>query len=222
MEAERRPLTARDSADLFGQIAENVGEVLFVVDHRDYTVLYVNRAYEKIWGRTRESLYEDPNSWLDAIIPEDRERVKAALEKQQSTGEFSEEFCITQPDQSVRWIQDRVFQIRNSQGKLHRLVGIAEDITERKEEEHRRIELEGKLREEAELRRNEERYRVLAEAAQDLIYVLTPDGRIEFSNSYAAKMFGLDPEAIMGRDIEALFPSEVAAGQRRSLLTACG
>ena len=84
-----------------------------------------------------------------------------------------------------------------------------------------RIELEEKLRTEEALRKSEDRYRVLAEAAQDLIFVLTPDGRIEFSNSYAAKMTGMDPQAAVGRDIEELFPPEVAAGQRRSILKVC-
>ena len=67
-------------------------------------------------------------------------------------------------------------------------------------------------------RKSEEQYRVLAEAAQDLIYILTPNGRIEFSNSFAEKMFGLDSETVVGRDVERLFPPEVAAAQRRSIL----
>lgn len=71
----------RHSEQMFHQIAENIHEVFFVVDHRDYQVLYVNPAYETVWGRTRESLYENPNSWVDAVHPEDRERVLAALAK---------------------------------------------------------------------------------------------------------------------------------------------
>ena len=61
--------------------------------------------------------------------------MNAAFEKQQRTGEFNEEFRITRPDGSIRWIYDRAFPIRDPKGEVYRLVGIAEDITERKRAE---------------------------------------------------------------------------------------
>ena len=75
--------------------------------------------------------------WLDAVHPDDRLRVDAALNNQQSTGEFEEEFRIVRPDGTIRWIFDRAFPIRNEAGEVYRLVGIAEDITDRKETEQR-------------------------------------------------------------------------------------
>ena len=122
----------REAEDRFRQMAENVREVLFLVDFNNYNVLYVNSAYEEIWGRTRESLYEQPTSWLDAIHQKDRDRVYAALEAQQITGEFNEEFRLIRPDGSVHWVLDHVYQIRNEVGEIYRLVGTAEDTTERK------------------------------------------------------------------------------------------
>ncbi len=139
-ERKRTVDALRSSEELFRQIAKHLGVTLFVIDHKNYRVLYVNPAYEETWSQTCESLYEHPASWLDAIAPEDAERVKGALEKQQCTGEFNEEFQIVRPDGSVRWIHDHVYPIQNEQGEIYRLVGIAEDITERKrlEEQLRR------------------------------------------------------------------------------------
>jgi len=97
---------------------------------KDYRVLYISPSYEEIWGQTCESLLKRPTAWVEAIIPEDREHVSVALDNQQQTGKFDEEFRIVRPDQSVRWIHDRVFPIRNAQGEIYRLVGIARDITE--------------------------------------------------------------------------------------------
>jgi len=105
------------------------------VDHKSFEVLYVNRAFEELWGRSRDSLYEQPTVWLDAIHPEDLERVKEALEKQQTTGEFDEEFRIIRPDGSIRWIRDCVVPIRDELGQIFRLVGVAEDVTERRKAE---------------------------------------------------------------------------------------
>jgi len=116
-----------------------------VVDHNDYRVLYISPSYEKVWGQTCESLLENPTAWLEAIVPEDRERVLAALENQHRTGEFDEEFRIVRPDKSFRWIHDRAFPIRNAQGEIYRLVGIALDITARKRAEVALQEAHGEL-----------------------------------------------------------------------------
>jgi PAS domain S-box-containing protein len=101
-----------------------------VVDHNDYKILYVNPAYEEVFGRSLKTVYERPTSWIDAVAPEDRDRIKAALENQQRTGMFDENFRIIRPNHSVRWIHDRVFPIRDVHGEIFRVVGIAEDITE--------------------------------------------------------------------------------------------
>ena len=158
-ESERKQAerALRESEELFREIAEAVRDIFFVVDHKNYSVLYVNPAYETIWGRTCESLFQEPSSWIDAIFSEDREQVNAAFEEQQRTGKFNEEFRITRPDGSIRWIHDRVFPIRYPKGEVYRLVGIAEDITERK-------------RAEEELRESTERFSLAVRATQDGIW----------------------------------------------------
>ena len=125
-----------ENEEMFRQITENIREVFFVVDHKNYRILYVSPSYQELWGQPCESVLRDPTAWIEAIVPEDRERVIAALENQKSTGEFDEKFRITRPDESLRWIHDRVFPIRNAQGEIYRLVGIALDITERATLEH--------------------------------------------------------------------------------------
>ena len=137
----------QESEQQFREIAEGIRDVLFVVDHKDYKVLYVNPAYEAVFGQSLKTVYESPTSWIDVIAPEDRDRVEASLENQQRTGEFDENFRIIRPNHSVRWIHDRVFPIRDVHGEIFRLVGIAEDITEQMqavqstaaEEERRRL-----------------------------------------------------------------------------------
>jgi len=73
--------------------------------------------------------------WLEAVHPEDKEMVKEAIVNQQTTGEFDEEFRIIRPDGSIRWVHDCVVPIRNELGQIFRLVGIAEDVTERRQAE---------------------------------------------------------------------------------------
>ena len=85
----------------------------------------------EIWGRTCESLYQEPKSFLDTVHPEDKDRVMRSLEKK-SQGEVEEVYRIVRPDGSIRWIKDRSFPIYDDSGKTHRIVGIAADITDLK------------------------------------------------------------------------------------------
>ncbi len=117
----------------FRELAENINEVFWMIDPARHEMLYVSPAYEKIWGRSCESLYATPNGWLDAIHPEDRERVSQAAHDKQIAGNYDEEYRIIQPgNNSVRWIHDRAFPVRNAAGEVYRVAGTAEDITERK------------------------------------------------------------------------------------------
>jgi PAS domain S-box-containing protein len=124
----------RESELRFRQLAENIYEVFWMTDPLKKQMLYISPAYEKIWGRTCESLYADPKGWIDAIHPEDRERVLDAF-KRQSEGTYDEDYRIVRPDGTVRWIHDHASPVRDADGKVSRLVGVAEDITD-----HRRLE----------------------------------------------------------------------------------
>ena len=91
-------------------------------------MIYVSPAYEEIWGKSCQSLYEDPLSWLDAVHPEDRDRLSATL-KAVGKGDYNAEYRIVRPDGSIRWIRDRGFPVLDAQGRPYRRAGIAEDIT---------------------------------------------------------------------------------------------
>src|SRR5262245_11874731 len=122
----------RDSEERFRQLAENIGAAFFITEGFSETppgqLRYISPAYEKIWGRSRESLYQDSRSWLEAIHTDDIERVLDAL-RSAGRAQFDEEFRITRPDGEVRWVHDRVFPIRDEDGEIYRLAGIVEDIT---------------------------------------------------------------------------------------------
>jgi PAS domain S-box-containing protein len=107
-------------------------------------IIYVNPAYEQIWGRTCESLYQNPMSWLDAILPEDRDGAHSVFQKQMQGEQVESEYRIRTPDGKERWISDRAFPIRDYAGRLIRMVGIAQDVTERKQAERSIKKTKGK------------------------------------------------------------------------------
>jgi diguanylate cyclase (GGDEF)-like protein/PAS domain S-box-containing protein len=127
----------RESEEKFRQIAENIREIFYLSDLKQSKILYVNPAYETIWGRTCQSLYEEPCSFLEAVHPEDRSFVIESLERQKKGESTRCEYRIIRPDGSVRWVWDRCFPIRDEKGELYRWCGVVEDITERREAEEK-------------------------------------------------------------------------------------
>jgi PAS domain S-box-containing protein len=127
----------RQGEERFRQMAESIREVFWMTDPAKNQTIYISPAYEAIWGRTCESLYASPRNWLEAIHPEDRPRVLEAALTKQVSGHYNEVYRILRPDGSVRWIQDRAFPIHDPSGKVYRVTGIAEDITERRLTEQR-------------------------------------------------------------------------------------
>jgi len=136
----------RESEERFRLIAETMTEVFWIADVPIEKMLYVNPAYELVWGRSCKSLYENPRSFLDAVHPADLERVLATLEIEKAGQPFDHEYRITRPDGSIRWIWDRGFPAQDKTGKVIRYVGVAADITERKRAEEALYQRELELR----------------------------------------------------------------------------
>ncbi|WP_257236509.1 PAS domain-containing protein [Nostoc sp. 'Peltigera malacea cyanobiont' DB3992] len=120
----------RESEEKFRQLAENIQAVFWMTDNQSQQILYVSNAYETIWQRNCEDLYHNYSNWLDAIHPEDRQRVEIEFIEQLRSGQYDKKYRIIRPDGSIRWIRDRAFPIKNELGELVRIAGIAEDITE--------------------------------------------------------------------------------------------
>ena len=129
----------RESELRFRQLAETIEDVFWMTDPTLSKFLYVSPAYERVWGRSRESLLANPNGWLEAVHPEDRERITEAVKTALTTEKFSEQFRILQPDGVLRWVHNKAFVVRDDKENIGRIVGVARDITEsRKLEEQLR------------------------------------------------------------------------------------
>jgi PAS domain S-box-containing protein len=118
----------------FREMAENMREVFWLFDWEKQKVIYVNPAYETVWGRPIKDLYNRYEEWTENIYPEDSAFAQKSFQKiLESGGGKSREYRIVRPDGTIRWVSDRGFAIRNAAGEVVRIAGIAEDITERKQ-----------------------------------------------------------------------------------------
>jgi PAS domain S-box-containing protein len=178
--------TNLDSHDMFRQFAENSHGVI-VIREASGKLLYVSPAYESIWGKSCESLYQDPNSWMDIIHPEDIDRVIQAYTVTANSGYFSEEYRIIRPDGEIRWLWSRCFPIKNIDGETYRIAAIVEDISDRKQTELALIESESKQK-------------ALINALPDLILRISGDGTfLEFITTDTFEVLG--DESLIGKSI---------------------
>jgi len=131
MRVRQRTAELAQSEERFRVMAETIPDVFWMSTPGLENMLYVSPAYEKIWGRSLESLYESPKSFIDAVHTEDMEKVVGALGNH-AKGFWNLEYRIRQPDGSSRWIRDRGFPIRDEQGNVCLMTGVAADITQLK------------------------------------------------------------------------------------------
>ena len=193
-ELEATNAALRESEARFRQLANNINEVFWMSDPEKKQMIYISPAYESIWGRTCASLYANPTDWVEAIHPDDRAYVLEAALTKQITGKYDEQYRIRRPSGSVRWIRDRAYPVRDEDGLVIRVVGVAEDIT-------RRRQVEDALRE------SEVRKSAIMESALDAIVTMDAQGRIVESNPAAGKMFGHNRARLVGQEFAAVVVS---------------
>lgn len=180
----------RASDECFRQLAESIPQVFWMTDLSKTHMLYISPAYEAIWGRTCASLYASPASWLDTIHPDDREKIKLLAITNRVSNQYDQEYRIVRPDGSIRWIHDRAFSISDDTGRIYRIAGIAEDITERKLTEIKLATLAHAV-----------------EGTGELICITDLQDRFIFVNRAFQTAHGYTEAEILGRTPEILYSS---------------
>ena len=176
--------------DFAESLVQHIDEVFFWRDRECLRPYYVSQAYERIWGQPCESAYADPSSWIESIHPDDRERVTREFERA-GADPAQIEYRIVRPDGGLRWIWVRMFPVRTETGPPTRMIGIAQDCTERKQAESMQAFLAS-----------------IVESSDDSIVGTDLNGRIMSWNQGAEKLFGYTAGEAIGKLITMLFPQD--------------
>ncbi|SDI25890.1 PAS domain S-box-containing protein [Desulfosporosinus hippei DSM 8344] len=128
-ERKLNEIRLKESEERFKELAENLGQVIWISEGKQF--VYINQAYESVYERSCQSLYENPRSFIQVIHPDDRDIVlKAFVEQNENSNYvFDEQHRIIRSDGSICWIWARTFPIFDENNGIKRRVGIAEDIT---------------------------------------------------------------------------------------------
>ncbi len=154
----RAALDLSASEERFRAMADATPDVIWISETNPERVLYVSPSFERIWGVSLASLYENAHTWVEGIHPDDRARVGesfAAWVESGGAAAWDIEFRVVQkPSGAVRLIHDRGVFLHDEIGGSRRISGIATDVTDQRAAV-------------IALRKSEERHALAMDAARD-------------------------------------------------------
>lgn len=122
----------RESEERFRSFAEASEDVLWMVDAHTRQLEYVSPAFARVWGEPREHILRDITVWSDRIHPDDVPQPGEGIEALFAGRGYIAEYRIVRRDGGVRYIHDTGFPIFDDAGRVRRVAGVAQDLTERR------------------------------------------------------------------------------------------
>ena len=195
-ERQRSEQALREAENRFRQLAENIHEIFWMTDARQEQVLYISPSYEDVWGRTCQSLYEQPRTWIDSIHPDDRSGVIKYME--QPPGRRIHRPGV--PNRALGWVRSL-----GSQSRLPHQRREWQPVSHRRScgRHHRAQANRGALRE------SEQRWRSLTEALPQLVWTAMPDGACDYFSTQWTQHTGVPEIDLLGWQwMETLHPDD--------------
>ena len=182
-ERKRWETKLREAEERYRSLIETIPAITYVAElDRNSTPIYLSPQYEAILGFTAEDRLSTPDLWVRRLHPEDRERVLAANDLGNATGEpFDEEYRIVARDGHVVWLHDASVVLRDAEGHPAYRQGVMYDITERRQTEEA-------------LHASELRMRTVIEQSPLGIHIFAPDGTSLLTNEAWDELWYLDAE----------------------------
>jgi two-component system cell cycle sensor histidine kinase/response regulator CckA len=204
-ELKRAEQALRESEERYRVLVETSPDAITLVG-LNLNVIAVNRPALTLYGYERKEEVIG-KSVLDYLVPEELARAREDIGRVLETGEIGTvEYTLLKKDGTVFPAELKASLILDKGKKPSGILLVSRDITERKQAEKA-------------FRESEKRYRTLAESAEDVIFILDPEGHFQYMNQFGAIQLGSDPGKIIGKRSSQLFPPEVAEKQMLGLKT---
>jgi diguanylate cyclase (GGDEF)-like protein/PAS domain S-box-containing protein len=188
----------REAEQRYRTLVEQIPAVTYIDLTDDLgTSVYTSPQIEQMLGYTPEEWHEN-KLWPERLHPDDRERVLAADERFEASGEpFSEEYRLIAKDRSVVWVLEEAVLVRGEAGEPLYWQGVMYDITERKEAEGR-------------LKASEAELRALFEAMDDVVFEIDVRGRYLKIAPTNPSLLYRPREDLLGKTLHEVLPAEKA------------
>ncbi|GAB3482666.1 PAS domain S-box protein [Polaromonas eurypsychrophila] len=196
IEREKTHQALQASDARFQELVRNIDEVFYSFDAKTTRVHYISPAYETVWGRSCQSLYDDTQTIRESVHPDDQQKTRDAFHLQRAGRPTQVEFRILRPDGEQRWISDRAYPVLDGDGSVMRVVGVGQDITARKIAEQALDEIE-------------KRYAILFESSPSPMWVFAEETRRFLAvNRAAIDEYGYSESEFLAMTLYDLRPAE--------------
>ncbi len=127
------------------QITETITDSFWLLTLDNSTPFYVSPGFELIFGRRCEEARGNAVGWLEAIHPDDRQRMSTEFSAMLNGAPLDTEYRIVRPDGDVRWVHDKGRSVRDVRGMPLAIAGVTSDVTERRRQHSELVEYAHRL-----------------------------------------------------------------------------
>jgi PAS domain S-box-containing protein len=185
--------TIRESEEKLKSIFNNMTDVVWSISWPDLTHNFISPSLEKLYGRSKQDLLDNPNLFQDITHPDDQHLTEKAMKQLLDEGKAERECRIIKPDGSIVWVNDRSKMIYDENQQPMRVDGVTRDITERKAIQQK-------------LQNTVNDQNLMLDNDPTLIYFKDCNNNIIRVTESVAKATGLTREEIEGRPSKEIYP----------------
>ncbi|WP_254810308.1 hybrid sensor histidine kinase/response regulator [Natronosalvus amylolyticus] len=117
------------------ELTESTDDVLWIFSPDWEEIHFVNSSYETVFGQSVESVKANPQSFLDPVHDEDRDRVIQTMRRVSNGESVQIEYRVNKSEAIQLWVESRCRPMRDDHGEIDFITGFTRDITEEKHHE---------------------------------------------------------------------------------------
>jgi len=196
-ERKRAETALRQSESRFSEFAANSADTLWIVDVERNKLEYLSPAFENMWGEGRDKIMADLGRWIELVHPDDRDSAAKVMARSADGEPAIHTYRIIRPDDGrTCWIRDTGFPMPDSSGRIRRVGGISQEVTDWKETD-------------IALAMSESRWRSLAEGIPQLVWRSVDHGVWTWASTQWEEFTGLSSDDSSGWGwLDAVHPED--------------
>ena len=188
-EQKKAEQNLKESEMILRQVANNIREVFWLRDRQTRQLIYMRLSdnIKSMEATNDEVRFSTTDYYYKNIHPDDQQRIRKSEDKLYESGKlFDEVYRYRHQDGTLHWLSCRQYPVLDENGQFYRVIGVAEDITERKHAE-------------LALQKSEKRFRDMVERQGEGVIIVDTEENFVYTNPAAGEILGVPHTSLSGR-----------------------